>query len=197
MADATNPAEPGTVTPPVLTAPPEATPPEWRGEFNNVIAQRDKLKSELRTIKDAQAKAAEAELKKRGEFEQLANARAAEVETLKAEKKAVEESAARIRQEADLKMAAKEAGIRDLEDAMRLVNAAEIKDYKTAEAAVAALKTSKPYLFADAKGPGVAVPPVGGAGGAKTKEEWLKSPIALSRLSRENPGLYKQVMDGR
>lgn len=195
MADATTtPADTGTKPEP--PAIPESTPPEWRQEFKSVIAQRDEVKSELRAIKEAQAKAQADEMAKRGEFEKLANERAAEVERLKAEKKAAEESAVRTKQEADLRIAAKEAGIRDIEDAMRLVNAAEVKDYKAAEAAVAALKTAKPYLFADAKGPGVATPPVGGNGGAKTKAEWLANPVALSRLSRENPGLYKQVMEG-
>ena len=193
MADAQPTGEP---VKPVeqVTTPPAGVPESWRDEFKSVIAQRDEVKAKLRTIEEANAKAQADEMAKRGEFEKLANERQAEVERLKAEKAEIEARADRSRRESDLRMAAKDAGVRDLEDIMRLVNTDDIKDFKSAEAAVSVLKTSKPYLFADATAPGIAGIPIGGNGGARSKAEWLSKPTELSALARSNPKLYAEII---
>ena len=187
--DTTKPAD----AQPNQTADPVAQVPEsWRDEFKSVIAQRDQLKAKMRAIEEAQAKADAEAMAKRGEFEKLAKQREEEVKALKAQLESTTKNFEKSQRISELKAVAKEAGVKDIEDVLKMVNVDEITDAKAAEASIDALKKAKPYLFAE-KVPGIATPPVGGKN-AITKADLLKDPVALSRFKRDNPSEYQRLM---
>jgi hypothetical protein len=171
-------------------------------EFKQVIAERQAAKEKARTLEAtlteklaAEKKAADELALKNGEFEKLALAKAAEAEAARKELEQHKAGAAIEAKRFDVKFAAQEAGANDAADVLALIDLSKVTDAESVKVAIEALKTSKPYLFKGEQHTGVATAHAAGKQ-PLTRAELLKSPVAASRMQRENPAQFNRIMSG-
>ena len=154
--------------------PGEGTPAGSGTDLEGLIRNRDEILAEKRTLQEKLTGAtAEAEaLKQRlAKFEPAAT----EAETLRSKLAEAEKNAETLRERnriTQLSLALTTAGVRDPDYVQIARTAIKFSDEDKPEGVdeyVQALKTAKPWLFADTtKGGTVTTPPKGGGGGQKT-----------------------------
>ena len=166
----------------------EETPAGSGADLEGLIRNRDEILAEKRTLQEKLAVAtAEAEaLKTRlAKFEPAAT----EAETLRSKLAEAEKNAETLRERnriTQLSLALTTAGVRDPDYVQIARTAIKFSDEDKPEGVdeyVQALKTAKPWLFADTnRGGTVTTPPAGGGGGQKT--------ITREELRRMSPAEY-------
>jgi DNA-binding Lrp family transcriptional regulator len=199
----TNATPAASATPAAGTAAPDvvskAAHDELAGRFGSTLQQLNEAKQKLSELTAKEEAAAKAKLTEQGEFQKLA-----EVEKAARAKAEQERDELAKRYEADTKrfqlgIAAKNAGINDVNDALALIDVSslEMKDGKVSgiEDAIKKLTSEKPYLFGTAGAPR---PHGDRAGGATlTKEALLKDYNLMVKLKTENPAEYERIMHGQ
>ena len=142
-----------------------AANPYYKEEAKKAFAERDAAKKALAELEKKLEQNAKAKLEEEGKFKEIAEAEKKRAEELEAKLLAQQESYVNSVKQSELKLLAKEAGIIDAEDIIRLTDMENIgyEDGKVvgASEAVAELKTKKPYLFGEAQ---AKTPPVGRPG---------------------------------
>lgn len=197
-ATAAAPATPaaGNAAPDVVS---KAAHDELAGRYGSTLQQMNELKSRLAEFETKAESAKKAELEKNGEFQKLA-----ETERSAREQAEKERDALKAQYEVDTKkyqlgLAAKSAGINDVNDAIQLIDisAIEIKDGKVdgIDKAVSKLKEEKPYLFTGARAP---LPHGARPDGTQlTKADLTKDYVLAEKLYTENPAEYQRIMHGK
>lgn len=137
----------------------------YRTQVEEAKAEAERLKTSAATELDAAMKKA-ADDADRLRLDLTGRATAAETAATEARTKAQERARA-----ADLRIAANEAGLRDI-DALKLLDASLLKlsedgDVTNAAEAMAAFKAAKPYLFGQASTSSTATPPPAAPSAAK------------------------------
>jgi hypothetical protein len=165
---------------------------ELAGRMGSTMQQNEALKKQIAelTAKDEAAK--KAELEKNGEYQKIAEAEKEARAKAENERDEILAKSEVDKKRFDLGIAAKNAGITDVNDALALINVTELKEGDTIEKAVEKLKSEKPYLFANTSAP---LPHGARPGTASmTRSELLKDLVFASKLKRERPAEYDRIM---
>lgn len=191
--------------PPAQQQPPkEPEPPADDGKgkipyerFKEVNEKKNQAEQELARMKQQQEDAEKKKLEEQGKFQDLA--KKAEKEKNEAIEKAQKAEAEKNQKaiEFEIGLEAKNEGIADVKDAVKLIDLKDItvNDDGTisgVKEAVTNLKKEKPYLF-NSKAPGVHTDHAKSPNGM-TKEELLKDPVSLTKLKQTDPAEYKRIM---
>lgn len=199
----TTPAAPA--TPAVGAAAPsaevvsKAAHDELAGRYGSTLQELEAAKKQL-ADHDAKAELAKkAELEQRGEFQKLAEAEKARADKAEADRKALEAKYEADTKRFQLGIAAKNAGINDVNDALALIDIGQlaVKDGKIdgVDQAIDKLKGEKPYLFAGQGGPR----PHGdhAKGTLPTKAELVADGKLAQELFKRSPETFRSIMDGQ
>jgi hypothetical protein len=174
------------------TEPKENNVPYFR--FKDVTEKLKIAEENLKKFEEVKKTEAEKILAEQNEFKKLAELKAAEIETMKKEFEAEKQKAAEERTNYELMLEAKNLGMADPHDALALVNREILSSDDGIKKALEELRGKKPYLFAQAKAPGVHTDKVNGTATPMTKEQLVKDGRLAMKVYTEQPELYKKIM---
>lgn len=169
---------------------------ELAGRYGSTLQELEAAKKQLADFNAKAEQAKKAELEQKGEFQKLAEAEKARADKAESDRKAIEAKYEADTKKFQLGIAAKSAGITDVNDALALIDIGQltVKDGKIEgiEPAIEKLKSEKPYLF----GASAAPRPHGDRAdpGKLTRADLVKDTRAAQELYEKNPQLFRQIM---
>lgn len=167
--------------------------------FKKVNDENKALKDDLAKRDKEKADIEKKQLEDQGKWQEAAEL--AEKRATEAEEKATKAETSKIdkAREYEIGLEAKNQGINDIKDAIKLINiddviANEDGTFSGIKKAIEKLKTDKPYLFnSNGNSPGVHSDKPKGTN-TMTREELLSDPIVATKLRAENPGEYDRII---
>lgn len=168
--------------------------------FKKINDDNKVLKEQLSNFEKDKTEAEKKRLENEGKWQEAAEL--AEKKATEAEAKATKADALRIEkmQEFEIGIEAKNQGINDVNDAIKLINSSDIVinddgTFTGIKESIEKLKTEKPYLFSDENSTNVGVHSDKAKGRTMTtREELLSDPIAATKLKKDNPAEFKRIL---
>lgn len=172
---------------------------ELAGRLGSTMQKLDEATKRIAELTAKEDAAQKEQLAKNGEFQKLAETEAEARKRVEAERDALAAKYETDTKRFHLGIAAKNAGITDVNDALALIDVSKmaVKDGKVEglDEAIAKLQTDKPYLF----GAPTAPMPHGNrpAGTQLTKADLTKDYALAEKIFNENPAEYNRIMHGK